>query len=40
MKINLIEYFENTIKKYADKVAVWIKSVMRLLLSLKIIVNL
>ena len=23
MKINLIEYFENTIKKYADKVAVW-----------------
>ena len=25
MKINLIEYFENTIKKYADKVAVWDK---------------
>lgn len=25
MKINLIEYFESTVKKYADKVAVWDK---------------
>lgn len=40
MKINLIEYFENTIKIMPIKLLYGIKSVMRLLLSLKIIVNL